>query len=77
MQYRNVCAGTNYSAAATSLLGSRAEVVETSRAKLPHFGQLSQSVCSDVELREILDAGGRWLDQACVALEKQENEPVN
>jgi hypothetical protein len=28
-------------------------------------------------VREILDAGGRWLDQACVALERQENETVN
>jgi len=28
-------------------------------------------------VREVLDAGGRWLDQACEEFAKRENEPVN
>ncbi len=28
-------------------------------------------------VREVLEAGGRWLDQACEELAKRENEPVN
>ena len=28
-------------------------------------------------VREVLEAGGRWLDQACRESGRQENEPVN
>ena len=28
-------------------------------------------------VREVLDAGGRWMDQACREFDRQENEPVN
>lgn len=31
----------------------------------------------ELMVREVLEASGRWLDQACEALAKRENEPVN
>lgn len=32
---------------------------------------------SEPMVREVLEAGGRWLDQACKEFGRQENEPVN
>ena len=32
---------------------------------------------SETVVREVLEAGGRWLDQACEKLARREGEPVN
>ena len=32
---------------------------------------------SETVVREVLEAGGRWLDQACEGLARREGEPVN
>ncbi len=65
--------------------GELLELATTSTTRLERDAILAYVVAytakktghSEPMVREVLEAGGRWLDQACEDLAKRENEPVN
>jgi len=65
--------------------GEIVELARTNQTKLERDAILGYVVAYTVKktgqpepmVREVLEAGGRWLDQACEEFAKRENEPVN
>src|SRR5437016_2850948 len=65
--------------------GELIALAKTNQTKLERDAILGYMVAYTVKktghpepmVREVLAAGGRWLDQACEEFAKRENEPVN